>query len=166
MQVLKCMNKFIFSTIYLWVLLLAIMPNKKIPKGTNSEFQGWRICPLQGKRLEYPGLIEVQRLPQAQMNVSMYVHTVVHTLIHICGSVCPHVCVCTEVVGDIFQSLLCRFLIVLRSCLLLCAINSIICTKPSQPASSWTIVFLSGVSALSAVCHACPLSPGRRDRLG
>jgi len=45
----------------------------------------------------------------------MYVHTVVHTLIHICGSVCPHVCVCTEVVGDIFQSLLCRFLIVLRS---------------------------------------------------
>lgn len=59
----------------------------------------------------------------------------VHVLEHICVSVryvrmFMYVCVGVSmvVVGDIFQSPLCRFLIVLGSCLPLCTINSIICT--------------------------------------
>lgn len=81
-------------------------------------------------------------------------HPCVHVRLYVC------VGVSAVEVGDIFQSLLCRFLIVLRSCLPLCTINSIICTQPSQPASPWAIVFPSGVSALDAVCHPCPPTVG------
>lgn len=72
---------------------------------------------------------------------------------------CIFMYVCAAM-GDIFQSLLCRFLIVLGSCFSLCTINSIICTSPSQPASPWAIVFPSGVSALCAACHAGPPTVG------
>lgn len=69
-------------------------------------------------------------------------HVKVCVCTHARARFCTHLCECTHVrmstnvcvgvsavvVGDIFQSLLCRFLIVLGSCLPLCTINSIICT--------------------------------------
>lgn len=73
---------------------------------------------------------------------------------------CGCLCVREEELRDIFHSPLRRPLIVLQSCLPLCAINSIIYTSPSQPADSpWTIVFMSGVSALGIACHASSLPP-------
>lgn len=54
-------------------------------------------------------------------SVRVYVCACFHVL-YVC------VGVSMVVVGDIFQSPLCRFLIVLGSCLPLCTINSIICT--------------------------------------
>lgn len=72
---------------------------------------------------------------------------------YVCKNV--HVCLC-----EMFSNHRCQFLIVLWGCLPLCTINSIICTKPSQPASPWATVFPSGVSALDAACHGCPLTVG------
>lgn len=92
----------------------------------------------------------------------MHVHVLAYIYVWMYWHV--FICICVGalmvVVGDIFQSLLCRFLIVLGHCLPLCTINSIICTLPSQPASPWAIVFPSGVSALGTACHACPPTVG------
>ena len=84
----------------------------------------------------------------------LFLYTSVRVSVHV------HVLYFCAAEGDIFQSLLCRSLIVLGSCFSLCTINSIICSSPSQPVSPWAIVFPSGVSALCAACHAGPPTVG------
>ena len=64
---------------------------------------------------------------------------------------------CHKVAGDVGPFLVCWSPFVLCSCLPLCMINRIICTAASQPASPWTTVLPSRVSAL----HAAPLSRGQ-----
>lgn len=71
---------------------------------------------------------------------------------------CVGLNVCDDSERYFQQSLLCRFVIVPGSCLLLCTINSIICTWTSQPASPWAIVFPSGVSAHGTTCHTSRLA--------
>lgn len=93
----------------------------------------------------------------------------VHVLLHICESVLVwlhllYVCVdesmVPEALENIFQSLLCWFLIVLWSCLLLCTINSIIYTQSASQPVLVPLCFCQGWVLCALHVMPAPLTVG------
>lgn len=104
------------------------------------------LCVLKKKKVGITFSSHLYQAGTPWADRSSEVATSLNEIFHVkrgaCTHACRRLCECTYVrmfmyvcvgvrmvvVGDIFQSPLCRFLIVLGSCLPLCTINSIICT--------------------------------------